>query len=83
MIIRRALAQDARELAEFNEPIRRNISQLGNTITYTQVRHLDRPLKLPHDYQYSDAKPHDVVLPGTMFGAKVPPQADQTTRKNS
>ena len=72
-----------RKLAEFNEPIRRNISQLGNHITYTQVRHLDRPLKLPHDYQYSDADPHDVVLPGTMFGAKVPPQTDQTTRKNA
>lgn len=72
-----------RKLAEFNEPIRRKISQLGNSITYTQVRHLDRPLRLPHDYQYSDAEPQDVVLPGTMFGATVPPQADQTTRKNA
>ena len=72
-----------RKLAEFNEPIRRNISQLGNSITYTQVRHLDRPLRLPHDYQYDDARPGDVVLPGTMFGAEVPPQADQTTRKNA
>ncbi len=72
-----------KKLAEFNEPTRYNISKLGNHITYTQVRHLDRPLKLPHDYQYSDAKPHDIVLPGTMFGAEVPPQADQTTRKNA
>ena len=72
-----------RKLAEFNEPIRGNISQLGNSITYTQVRHLDRPLTLPHDYQYDDAKPLDVVLPKTMFGADVPPQADQITRKNA
>ena len=72
-----------RKMATFNEPIHRNISQLGNQITYTQVRHLDRPLTLPHDYQYDDAKPHDVVLPATMFGAKVPPGADQTTRKNA
>ena len=72
-----------KNLAEFNEPIRRNISQLGNHITYTQVRHLDRPLKLPHDYQYSDASPNDIVLPGTMFGAEIPPQANQTTRKNA
>lgn len=72
-----------RALAEFNEPIHRNISQLGNTITFTQVRHLDRPLTLPHDYQYDDAKPHDVVLPGTMFGAEVPDQASQIDRKNA
>lgn len=72
-----------RKLAEFNDPIRQNISQLGNTITYTQVRHLDRPLTLPHDYQYDDAEPHDIVTPKTMFGADVPPQADQTTRKNA
>ena len=72
-----------RELAEFNEPIRHNISQLGNHITYTQVRHLDRPLRLPHDYQYSDAEPEDIVLPGTMFGAEVPPQADQLARKKA
>ena len=72
-----------KELAEFNEPTRRNISQLGNTITYTQVRHLDRPLRLPHDYQYSDAEPYDVVLPETMFGEQVPPQADPTTRKKA
>lgn len=72
-----------KKLVEFNEPVRRNISQLGNHVTYTQVRHLDRPLKLPHDYQYSDANPHDVVLPGTIFGAEIPPQADQTARKNA
>ena len=29
------------------------------------------PLKLPHDYQYSDAKPHEEIKPGVMFG-KVP-----------
>lgn len=72
-----------RKLAEFNEPIRRNIGQLGNHVTYTQVRHLDRPLRLPHDYQYSDGKPRDVVLPGTMFGAKVPVQASQIDRKKA
>ena len=72
-----------RELAEFNEAISYNISKYGNHITYTQVRHLDRPLTLPHDYQYDDAKPHDVVEPGTIFGAEVPPYADQTTRKNA
>lgn len=28
-------------------------------------------LKLPHDYQYSDASPHDAVEPVTMFGAEI------------
>ncbi len=28
-------------------------------------------LKLPHDYQYSDASPHDTVEPATMFGAEI------------
>ena len=28
-------------------------------------------LKLPHDYQYSDAKPEDVVAPATMFGGDI------------
>ena len=72
-----------RKMAVFNEPIRRNVSQLGNHITYTQVRHLDRPLTLPHDYQYDDAKPHDVVRPGVMFGKEVPPQSGQEARKNA
>ncbi|MEM7013765.1 MAG: DUF1553 domain-containing protein, partial [Verrucomicrobiota bacterium] len=30
-----------------------------------------RQLKLPHDYQYSDAAPHDVVSANTMFGADI------------
>ena len=28
-------------------------------------------LTLPHDYQYSDASPHDTVEPATMFGAEI------------
>ena len=30
-----------------------------------------RALKLPHDYQYDNAKPHDVIQPETMFGTKI------------
>jgi len=41
--------------------------------TYTGMVWMDHPLKLPHDYQYSDAKPHDEVKAAVMFG-KAPPQ---------
>ena len=30
-----------------------------------------RKLKLPHDYQYDDAKPLQVIEPATMFGSKI------------
>ncbi len=29
------------------------------------------PLELPHDYQYDDAVPHEVIEPATMFGAEI------------
>ena len=32
------------------------------------VVHSERPLKLPHDYQYNDAKPNDTVNPKVLFG---------------
>jgi hypothetical protein len=40
----------------------------------TKVTFADRPLPLPHDYQYSDAKPLEVVSPKVLWGA-VPPSA--------
>ena len=67
-----------------NEPVYGSIGSLYNTTTYLEVRHLsDTDLKLPHDYQYDDAKPHDLVAPGTMFGAEVTPSADPSARKNA
>ena len=32
------------------------------------VVHTERPLKLPHDYQYDDAKPNDTIEPKVLFG---------------
>ena len=67
-----------------NEPVYGSIGNLYNMTTYLEVRHLnDTDLKLPHDYQYDDAKPHDLVTPGTMFGAEVTPSADPSARKNA
>ncbi|OAI56370.1 hypothetical protein AYO49_00785 [Verrucomicrobiaceae bacterium SCGC AG-212-N21] len=45
---------------------------LGDFVRYSKVQALpSRKLKLPHDYQYADAKPHDFISPVTMLGKKV------------
>lgn len=45
---------------------------LGDFVRYSKVAALPkRLLKLPHDYQYTDAKPHDVIAPVTMLGKTV------------
>jgi hypothetical protein len=53
-------------------------------ISNVQVQHhQNKPLKLPHDYQYDNGSPHDIVQPGTMFGPEIPYLEDQTERKNA
>jgi len=47
--------------------------QLYQRVRYTTTVERERKLKLPHDYQYSDAKPHDPVSPETMFGYDIDP----------
>ncbi len=42
--------------------------QLFNGIQYISTDEKEKELKLPHDYQYDDAKPKDSVNPVTMFG---------------
>ncbi|MCU0720416.1 MAG: DUF1549 domain-containing protein [Pirellula sp.] len=44
------------------------------------VQHANRPLKLPHDYQYSDGKPNEVVTPKVLWG-KVPDSAAKADRR--
>ena len=44
------------------------------------VQHANRPLKLPHDYQYSDGKPNDVVTPKVLW-EKVPDSAAKADRR--
>ena len=49
---------------------------LGNN---TDVAFKPADLKLPHDYQYDDAKPFDVVKPAAPFGNPVAPVGDFET----
>ncbi|MBL9114672.1 MAG: DUF1549 domain-containing protein [Verrucomicrobiaceae bacterium] len=54
-----------REQRSFQEPM----NDIRDTMRYTQVSFQDtRKPSLPHDYQYSDAKPRSTVSPGTMMG---------------
>ena len=44
------------------------MNDVRDTMRYTSVSTRDAKLALPHDYQYSDAKPKSVVSAGTMMG---------------
>lgn len=82
---RARLAIEARTaIEEHNEAVYTSIGKLYNMVTYVQVRHVnDTELNLPHDYQYDDAKPHDPVKTGTMFGAEIPHSDDPGERKKA
>ncbi len=60
----------------------RNIGQAMNDITdtmrYTAVDMRERKVTLPHDYQYTDAKPRSVVEAGTMMGHESVTQNGET-----
>ncbi|MEO0413479.1 MAG: DUF1549 domain-containing protein [Verrucomicrobiota bacterium] len=66
-------ANVAREAtAEKNVHASKVIQELYDPLQYTNVSENEKSMpKLPHDYQYSDADPHDPVLPDTMFGSDI------------
>lgn len=47
------------------------VSDLYNPVRYVQTNERKKTLKLPHDYQYDDAKPNDPVSARTMFGGDI------------
>ncbi|MDA7921000.1 DUF1549 and DUF1553 domain-containing protein [Verrucomicrobiales bacterium] len=51
--------------------MRNAVNDLYNPLRYVQTSETEKTLKLPHDYQYDDAKPNDPVKPATMFGAEI------------
>lgn len=61
-----------------DESLRLVLNELYKPLRYTTVAEGDKPLKLPHDYQYDDAKPGDVVAAGTMFGAEAETGGDRS-----
>lgn len=45
--------------------------RMNQQLRYYSTDEKVKELELPHDYQYSDAKPNEVVSSGTMFGAEI------------
>ncbi|MFT5470981.1 MAG: hypothetical protein ACI8UO_006114 [Verrucomicrobiales bacterium] len=71
---RRAAAAGEKAMAEVmanRDGVRRAMQQLYDPLKYITVSEAQRDLKLPHDYQYTDAKPLGVVPAATMFGAEI------------
>jgi len=54
------------------------MNDVRDTMRYTSVSTRDAKLTLPHDYQYSDAKPKSVVSAGTMMGHECVCQPGET-----
>mgnify|MGYP001162998431 FL=1 len=73
-----------KETSDFDDPVSQTVNMLYGHISNVQVKHHDdKPLKLPHDYQYDNGAPEEIVKPGTMFGPEIPHLEDQTERKNA
>lgn len=51
--------------------MREAVGELYQPLRYLTVGEYEKTLKLPHDYQYDDAKPHEPVEAATMFGAEI------------
>ena len=54
------------------------MNDVRDTMRYTSVSLRERKPTLPHDYQYSDAKPKSAVEPGTMMGHECITQNGET-----
>ena len=63
-----------REQRGYQEAMR----DVSDTMRYTSVGSRERKPTLPHDYQYSDAKPKSAVEPGAMMGHECITQAGET-----
>jgi len=69
-IVKQCLAA-AEEVSGRRSTMREVLSELYNPLQYTAVTSGEKDAELPHDYAYDDAKPHDKIMPATMFGDDV------------
>lgn len=54
-----------------NRGISNALNEIYNPLRYVRASEVERTLKLPHDYQYDDAKPLEAVTARTMFGKEI------------
>lgn len=62
--------KDGKKYSAF-QASRRVVSDLYNPVRYIASTETERDVRLPHDYQYGDAKPKDEVEAAAMFGTEV------------
>ncbi|MEM7145238.1 MAG: DUF1549 domain-containing protein [Verrucomicrobiota bacterium] len=76
-------AQEAAEKqGEIDRRGDRAVNDLYNAVQYISIRDKgNATLKLPHDYQYDNADPHDVVTADTMFGGRIDLEDKTDTEK--
>lgn len=59
--------------------LKKATSEILIPVRFSSVYEMDRSLKLPHDYQYDDAKPKSVVKPATLMGNEAVMSGSNTT----
>jgi hypothetical protein len=75
----RAKQDEARaKLRQEQRNYQESLNDIRDTMRYTSVGMRNRKVTLPHDYQYSDAKPKSVVEPKTMMGHDATPIPGET-----
>ena len=52
---------------EKRRDLQRSFSEILKPVRFNNVFETNRPLRLPHDYQYDDAKPRSIVPPSVPF----------------
>jgi hypothetical protein len=60
--------KDMREQRSQLKVVAQSMQEMMKPLRYTTISEYEQSPKLPHDYQYKDAAPHDLVAPAVMFG---------------
>ncbi len=69
--LRREEQARQRKEGDKRKQLARGMNQLASNFRNAAFGERAKDLKLPHDYQYDDAKPNDTVAPATPFGKLV------------
>jgi hypothetical protein len=72
--------RDEAKAIDPDKRIQGSLNQLLQANLYRVTFDTHAKLKLPHDYQYDNGKPHEVVSPSVLWGA-IPAEYDKLTRR--